>query len=381
MVNGTTSLWRRKPFPINDSPLTISEKLSSALFGCGGTDKLPDEILKIAVIGAGAIGGVTGARMTKAGWNVDIVCKHDAAVRAGIDGFRIFGVGGEDIVPVRAVKTVADLPDRPDVVLLATKANDAVAAAEAVKPQLQSDSAVVSLQNGICEDAIAQVVGPEKTVGCVVAWGATLHEPGKMEVTSEGEFVVGKLDGSTDPRLHLVRKMLSAAAPARISDNIYGELFSKLIVNACINSLGAIAGVPLGRLLASKLARDLIIGVMAEAMNVAHAAGISVPPGAGGKLDYDRFLAGSGAVSTLRRHLMLRMIGFKYRRIRSSSLQSLERGRPTEVDFLNGYICKKGSEHGVPTPVNRAIVNMISEIEKGGRSSRPSNLNDPVFPR
>ena len=347
-----------------------------------GESNMLDPNLRIVVVGAGAIGGVTGARMTKAGWNVTIVCKHEATVRKGrAEGFHIFGPGGGERIPVQAIKETADLSEAPDVVLLATKANDAPAAAEALVPKLKSDSLLVSLQNGICEDALARIVGTERVVGCVVVWGATFHGPGELEVTSGGEFVVGRMDGRSDSHIETIREMLSTTAPTRVSDNIYGELYSKLIINACINSLGAIAGVPLGRLLAIKRARDLFIGVMAEAMDVAQPAGISVPPGAGGKLNYNRFLAGSGALSNLRRHLMLRMIGFKYRRIRSSSLQSLERGRRTEVDFLNGYICIKGAEHGVPTPINRAIVNMIHEIEKGRRSIALSNLSDPAFAR
>lgn len=342
---------------------------------------MPDPSLKIAVIGAGAIGGVTGARMTKAGWNTEIVCKHDAAVNKGADdGFHIFGVGGEEAIPVRAVKEISDLSEKPDVVFLATKANDVSSAARALLPVLKPDSAMVSLQNGICEEALAALVGIERTVGCVVAWGASYHGPGELEVTSGGEFVLGRLDGAVDSRLEIIAEMLSSAATTRISDNIYGELYSKLVVNACINSLGAIAGVSLGRLLALKKARTLFIAIMAEAMAVARAARLSVPPGGGGKLDYDRFLAG-GPFSDLRRHVAIRLIGFKYRRIRSSSLQSLERGRPTEVDFLNGYICDKGKAFGVPTPVNDAIVAMIHEIEERRRKISIVNLSDPTFSR
>jgi 2-dehydropantoate 2-reductase len=345
-----------------------------------GAGKLPDETLKIAVIGAGAIGGVTGARMTAAGWNVTIVCRHESAVRrGGREGFHIFGVGGEKTIRVKAVREIADLPEPPDIVFLSTKANDAMTAAESLRPRLSAGATVVSLQNGICEEALARIVGAERIVGCVVAWGATFHGPGEMEITSPGEFVIGRLDGRTDPRLETIAEMLSSTAPTRLSDNIYGELYSKLIVNACINSLGAIAGVSLGRLLAEKQARELFIAVMAEAMAVARAMGLMVPPGGGGKLDYNRFLSGTGILSDWRRHLTIRIIGYKYRRIRSSSLQSLERGRPTEVDFLNGYICRKGKKLGVLTPVNDTLVNMIHEIEEGTRSSTVQNLSDSAF--
>ncbi|MDD2605209.1 MAG: 2-dehydropantoate 2-reductase, partial [Desulfobacteraceae bacterium] len=289
-------------------------------------------------------------------------------------GFHLFGVGGETHIPVRVVKSAVELDGPLDVAFVATKAAEASAAAESLLPLLKPDAALVSLQNGICEEALAEVVGPERVVGCVVGWGATFHGPGRMEVTSEGEFVVGRLDGSTDVRLEAVRDMLNAVAPTRISNNILGELYSKLIVNSCINSLGVIAGVPLGQLLAVKKIREVFIAIMTEAVAVADAMGLTVPPGGGGKLDYHHFLAQTGWPGNLRRHLMIRLIGFKYRRIRSSSLQSLERGRKTEVDFLNGYICRQGRRYQVPTPVNDAVVEMIHEIEAGTRPISMSNL-------
>ena len=329
--------------------------------------------LKVALVGAGAIGGVTAAKMTRAGWAVQIVSNRPEAVAlAQNPGFHLFGVGGETHIPVRVVKSAVALDGPLDVAFVATKAAEASAAAESLLPLLKPDAALVSLQNGICEEALAEVVGPERVVGCVVGWGATFHGPGRMEVTSEGEFVVGRLDGSTDVRLEAVRDMLNAVAPTRISNNILGELYSKLIVNSCINSLGVIAGVPLGQLLAVKKIRQVFIAIMTEA--VADAMGLTVPPGGGGKLDYHRFLAQTGWPGNLRRHLMIRLIGFKYRRIRSSSLQSLERGRKTEVDFLNGYICRQGRRYQVPTPVNDAVVEMIHEIEAGTRPISMSNL-------
>jgi 2-dehydropantoate 2-reductase len=332
--------------------------------------------LNIAILGAGAIGGVTGARMIKAGWDVQIVCKHPEAVALSKDpGFHIFGIGGSNYVPVRAIATTAELQGPLDVAFLATKAGEAIAAAESLLPFLKPDASVVSLQNGICEEALAKVVGDDRIVGCVVAWGASFHGPGRMEVTSMGDFVVGRLDSSVDARLEAIQEMLSSAAPTRISTNIIGELYSKLIINSCINSLGVIAGVPLGQLLAVKKIRGIFISIMSEAMTVAGAMKLTVPPG-GGKLDYSSFLGKTGWLGELQRHLTIRIIGYKYRRIRSSSLQSLERGRRTEVDYLNGYICQQGQRHNVATPINAAIVAMIHEIENGNRSISMANLDD-----
>lgn len=119
--------------------------------------------------------------------------------------------------------------------------------------------------------------------------------------------------------------------------------------------------------------------LMREAIAVADAMNIRVEPGGGGKLDYYSYLSGDSFLKRLKRHLLVRAIGLKYRRIRSSSLQSLDRGRKTEVDFLNGYISARGKEHGVPTPLNDAVLRIIHDIEDGRRTPGPHNLTDPAF--
>jgi 2-dehydropantoate 2-reductase len=265
------------------------------------------------------------------------------------------------------------------VIFLAVKATEAVNAAKQLRAFLREDSVLVSLQNGICEEALADVIGRERVIGCVVGWGATMRGPAELEMTSDGEFVIGAINHRPDSRLPRIQEMLENIVTTRISDNIMGELYSKLIVNSCINSLGALTGRGLGQLLATKKVRNIFIEIMREAVAVAEASNIALPPGGGGKLDYGRFLMGRGAISDFKRHLMLRIVGFKYRRLKSSSLQSLERGRRTEIDYLNGYLCRRAREHGIATPINDAVVAMVKEIEAGGRSISVQNLNGPIF--
>ena len=338
------------------------------------------ESLRVAVVGAGAIGGVVAAFLARTGWDLEVVCKHQETVNQAVSkGFHLSGVRGEHRIPLRAVKEIPDLSGPKEVVFLATKANDAVEAARALLPLLRETSVVVSLQNGICEEALAEILGRNRVIGCVVGWGASMHGPGELEITSGGEFVIGSLDRQSEGRVPLIKQMLDEVAPTRISGNIMGELYAKLIINACINSLGVITGTKLGELLAMRRARQVFIAIMREAMAVAAAVGIKVEPGGGGKLDYYRFLEGGCVFSRMKRTLLIRVIGFKYRRIKSSSLQSLERGRRTEIDYLNGYICGQGRQHGVPTPINDAVVSMVKEIEGGQRKMTPDNLKDPVF--
>jgi 2-dehydropantoate 2-reductase len=329
---------------------------------------------KITVIGAGAIGGITAAFIKKAGWAPILVCKHQETANLSMSpGMHITGIKGDHTISLKAVENISDLSGHQDLIFLATKANDCLEAAQALLPFLKPESMVVSLQNGICEDALAEILGRERIIGCVVGWGATHRGPAQLEATSEGEFVIGNIDHKPDDRLVPIKEMLDVVYPTRISDNIMGELYSKLIINACINSLGVIGGVKLGQLLANKKARYIFFELMREAMSVAEAMQLEVAPAGGGKLDYYKLLEGKGLPADLKRYLTIRVIGFKYRRIKSSSLQSLERGRRTEIDYLNGYICEKGKALGVPTPLNTAVRTMVMEIEN---SRRPMSLDN-----
>ncbi len=340
------------------------------------------EDLRVAVVGVGAIGGVSAAILTRAGYDLELVCKHGEIVeRALSPGLHVSGMIGDLRVPVKAVKNTTDLSGPKDVIFLATKATEAVSAAQELRKFLHKDSMLVSMQNGICEEALASAIGRERVIGCVVGWGATMHGPAELEMTSGGEFVIGNIDHVSDQRLLGIQDMLEKIVPARISENIMGELYSKLIVNSCINSLGVLTGLHLGQLLAIKKVRHIFLGIMREAMTVADAMKIKVEPGGGGKLDYYEFLASNGRIAELKRHLFIRVIGFNNRRLKSSSLQSLERGRKTEIDYLNGYICKQARKVGVSTPTNDAVVAMIKEIERGSRGLSLENLYDPVFSR
>ena len=337
--------------------------------------------LKLAVIGAGAIGGVTAGLMKKAGWEPILVCKHQKIVdRIDDQGVSIRGIKGTHRISLTAVRDILDLPDDIDIFFLATKANDSLTAAKSLKPILKDGALLVSMQNGIAEEGLAQVVGSDRVIGCVVGWGATYAGPAEFEITSPGEFVIGNWNQQSDPtRLDAIRQSLDAVQPTRTTTNIFGELYAKLIINACINALGVITGETLGNLLSEGRIRLLFIKIIHEAMAVADAMGLRVEPAAGGKLNYYRFLKGCGKISQFKRDLFIRIIGFRYRHIKSSSLQSLERGRPTEIDYLNGYICDKARKLGVKVPVNDAVVTMVHQIQDGSRLISMANLDDPAL--
>lgn len=333
---------------------------------------------RIVVIGAGAIGGVTAALMRQAGHDVQLVCKHrEIADLSSGKGLHITGVKGERDVTVPAVASVEELTGTFDFCLIATKAYDMSECARQMLPLLTPESLVLSLQNGVCVDALADVVGRERTVGCVIGFGATMHGPGRLEMTSTGEFIIGRLAGDQQA-LAPIRDALNAVTETEISEKIEEELYSKLIVNACITSLGAICGLRLGQMMKRAQARRIFLAIIGEAMRVADAMRLHVPP-FGGKLDYYGLMRGSSALDRLRRHIVIYIVGLKYKNLKSSSLQSLERGRPTEIDYFNGYIARKGDERGVDCPVNKRLTEMVKEIENGKRRIEERNLYDAAF--
>ncbi len=328
----------------------------------------------VAVIGGGAIGGITAAYLSRAGYNVQLVCKYpQRATEITNHGLHITGVRGEQQAPLPAVADVEQLSGPKDIVLIVTKAYDMPDAARRVLPFLKPDSFVVSMQNGICVEALADVVGKERAVGCVVGWGSTMLPDGTLNMTSEGDFVIGGYLPTKD--VTPLKAVLDHMIETRISDNIIADLYSKMIINSCITSMGVLSGLYLGKILKLKKARDIFTAIIREALAVAAAMKIEVKP-YGGKLDYHALVDGRGAVNDFKRHLMIRIIGFKYRRLKSSSLQSLGRGKPTEIDYFNGFIARKGVELGVPTPVNTRITQMVKEIEANKRQIDPANYDD-----
>jgi 2-dehydropantoate 2-reductase len=342
----------------------------------GGTMQETAKTNRIVVVGAGAIGGICAGLIKQAGFNVQAVCrnkKQAESIRS--KGIHITGIQGDFHVAMPAVAAIEQITPDPDIVLFAVKATDMIEAAKRLVPLINESTLVVSLQNGLCEEALAEIFGKERVLGCVTGWGATLHSPLELEMTSTGEFVIGNLENKPDARLEVVKEILSCVVPCEISGNIKGSLYSKLIINSCITSVGGVCGLYLGEMLKLKQVRKIFFKIMEEAMDVAQAMGITVETYAG-KLDYYSFLENKGLFSDIKRTLFLRILGFKFRKLKSSTLQSLERQQRTEIDFLTGYITGNGKKHNMDTPVNSQIHRMIKEIEAGERLIHPANLDE-----
>jgi len=236
--------------------------------------------VKLAVVGCGAIGGVVGAFLHKAGADVVLVDTNQAHV----DAIRQRGllIDGDGVEPTTVyppiVANANEISEPLDVVFLAVKSVATRAAAQSVLPHLKPSSIVVALQNGMGnEEIIANIVGPDRVLAGVVGWGATFTGPGHITRTSsDGGFEIGEWGGGVTQRTREVAAVLSKVAPTVPMSNILGVKWTKLIINATINSLGAALGRRLGEMVADPRSRLLMLQLITEAVTVAHAEGVQL---------------------------------------------------------------------------------------------------------
>ncbi len=333
--------------------------------------------MRSVLIGPGAIGGTVATLITNAGFPLDVVCENETyAAQFREQGFHLSGARGEHTVKLNTMVGIENLEPGYDICIISTKAFIMPKLARDMLPKLKPDSIVVCMQNGICTDLLAEVVGDERTVSCMIGFGATMHAQGDVEMTSLGEFAIGYRSGESNEKLEYLRDMMNAVLPTTISKNITGDLFSKLIINSCINSLGGLTGVTLGTMLNDKRARVLFLAVAREGIRVAKAMKIEVPA-FNGILNYNLLLFSQAKLYDFICETLFRIVGkLKYSSVKVSTLQTLERGEKTEIDYFNGYLAKMGAQHGVATPICAQLTEMIHQIERGERKIAMENLYD-----
>lgn len=335
-------------------------------------------------MGAGGIGGIVTAALADAGHDV-VAVSTNPEIRRAVEqhGMRVRDGGEEQAVQA---KVVAAPEGQWDFAILATQPPAVEEAARALLPHLGPGSQVVVLQNGLCEERVAAIVGAERVIGAIVAWGASMPEPGVYERTAAGGFALGRLaaagavGGGDDEALRQLAAMLEAVGPVTVTRNLRGARWSKLALNAAISSLGTIAGERLGPVARVRRYRRLALEVMTEAVEVARAKGVRLEKVIG-TLDLewvalsadDRAARASAALTA--KHALLLAVGMRYRRMRSSMLSAIERRRPPAIDFLNGEIVRHGEQAGVATPVNRAVVATVWKIARGEEASSRATLD------
>jgi 2-dehydropantoate 2-reductase len=332
---------------------------------------------RILVVGAGAIGGTAAACLTEVGADVTAVTTNPTIHQAVRErGFRTAGEGGERAVPGR-IELGVPPGELFDLVLLATQPPQVEEAARSALPALAEDGLMVCFQNGLCEDRVALIAGRERVVGGIVAWGASMPEPGLYDRTSAGGFTLGRLRGEPDAKVQALGALLESVGPVELTANLMGARWSKLALNCAVSSLGTIGGERLGPLAMVRRYRRIALEIFTEVVEVARAEEVRLEKVAG-TLDVDWMALSaadreaSASTSLTAKHALLMAVGLRYRRLRSSMLGAIERGRIPAIDFLNGEVVSRARRHGLAAPVNARVVELVHAISRGEeRASRP----------
>ena len=297
---------------------------------------------RVAVVGAGAVGGYFGGMLARAGASVVMIGRAAFVDAAKKNGLLLDTLHFKETVRVEA-STELESVRGADVVLFCVKTTDTESTARSLAPLLSSSATVVSLQNGVDNAEKIRAAGID-ALSAVVYVAASVPEPAHIKHVGRGDLVVGPRNARTENFAALFER---AGVACRISDNIDGELWTKLIWNCALNAISALGRANYGQIAASEDARKVVESVVNEVLAVAAAARIQLP----GVDNLQAGLAGALKIAT-------QMSGAI-----SSTGQDLMRGKRTEIDSLNGYISRRGAELGVPTPVNHALFALVKLAE------------------
>ena len=300
---------------------------------------------KIAVVGAGAVGGYFGGMLARAGASVVMIGRAPFVEAVTKNGVLLDTLHFKESVRVQAATELESVRGA-EVVLFCVKTTDTAETARALAPLLARDVIVISMQNGVDNAEQIRAASGIDALGAVVYVAASVPHPGTIKHVGRGDLVIGPRNVRTE---RLASLFEPAGVPCRISDNIEGELWTKLTWNCALNAISALGRAKYGQIAASEDARKVVAEIVDEVLAVARAANIHPP----GLEDPKAALAGALKVAAQMSEAL------------SSTAQDMLRNKRTEIDSLNGYISRRGAQLGVPTPVNHALYTLVKLAESG----------------
>jgi 2-dehydropantoate 2-reductase len=299
---------------------------------------------RIAVVGAGAVGGYFGGMFAHAGAPVVFIGRRQFADAVNSTGLVLDKSDGQERIRVSATIEMSAIRDC-SLILFSVKANDTAETAKQIAPFLQPDATVVCLQNGVDNADRVRAATNALTVPAVVYVAVSVPEFGRVKHLARGDLIIGPPSEKTTEIANVFER---AGIPCRISENIEGELWVKLLRNCALNAISALGHASYGQIAENANAKQLMQNVVDEVLAVARAARVVMP----GVNDRESGMAAAMELATQMADAF------------SSTAQDLNRARPTEIDALNGYVARRAAELGVPVPVNHALFTLVKLAEQ-----------------
>lgn len=324
--------------------------------------------MRTAILGAGALGIIIGARMTQQGQQVDLI----DSFKENVDALNANGAtvtGFLEMHQAVTALTPEQMTGTYDLVLLLTKQTANQTALPKLLPFLHKDSIVCTLQNGVPEDSVAAIVGKERTIGGAVGFGATWLKPGVSELTSTMEavekfaFEIGEIDGALRPRLEKVKEVLSTAGGTTILTNLMGIRYTKLLMNSTFSGMSAALNGTFSDVLRDPKAMICVAHIADEVIKVCRGLGYRMVEMQG--VDFEFLELQNGKADIPSKMDFYKKVWGRHNN-KASMLQDLEKGKKTEIDYINGVVCVGGRKCGIATPFNDKVVELVKEAEARG---------------
>ena len=331
--------------------------------------------MKIAIYGAGAMGTVLGALLTKGGCKeVELITRNQLHA----DGMKRNGAtlvceaeNTEWNIPVNAI-TPSEMQGKYDIVFLMTKQRENKDILRFLLPYLHENSVICTTQNGLPEQMVAEIVGNDRAYGGVASFGATFIGGGKVKLTSKFQGMRMQIGGyQNDGRyIHTLKEVLSFVGKAvdnpnfvEVTDNLAGARWSKLCINSAFSGLSVITGKNFGEIAKKRKSRKIALALLREGMSVADGLGVTLEKMQGH--DMKKMLGGKSFFKRAIAYILLPIAMKKHKKLYSGMLKDIQKGRRCEIDFINGVVVDAGKTLGVPTPYNQKIVEITHGIENG----------------
>ena len=330
--------------------------------------------MRVAIYGAGSLGTILGAYISKAGLKIELINRNKAHVEAlKTNGATI--VGTVQFCQHVVAYTPDEMSGQYDIIFLMTKQQHNHEVVNMLKEYLATDGVLVTFQNGLPEVQIASILGEERVLGCTVAWGATLQSPGVCELTSAPDalsFSLGAISNQRNKHFDKVKELLEMMGTVDVEDNFIGTRWSKLLINAAFSGMSAVLGCTFGEAAQSRASRRIVQALIKECIDVCHAGNIRIEPVQG--KDIVKLLNYTNSLKRAFSFFIIPIAIRKHAKLKASMLQDLEKGKLTEVDAINGAVSEYGRRVGCPTPMNDRVVEIIHKIERGELSPSFDNL-------
>ena len=333
--------------------------------------------MRTAIYGAGSLGTILGAFISKAGVEIELINRNKAHVEAlQVSGAKVLGT------MEFTQKVTAYTPDQMsgtyDIIFLMTKQQHNAEVVTMLKDYLAEDGVLVTFQNGLPEMLIADILGAERVLGSTVAWGATMQSPGVCELTSHPDaltFSLGAITPERPKHFDKVKELLEHMGTVDVEEYFIGTRWSKLLINAAFSGMSAVLGCTFGEAAAPRASRKIVQALIKECIDVCSAGGIRIEPVQG--KDIVKLLDYSNPIKKAFAYMIIPIAIRKHALLKASMLQDLEKGKITEVDSINGAVSEYGRKVSCPTPMNDKVVEIIHRIEKG--ELKPSFDNLKLF--